>query len=263
MIFQRKSCAIILLIAFALNVRMSGQDQSDLLRALDIGPALDRIEAKDILRDIKVLASDKLEGRNVGTRGEILTVDYLVDQFKGAGLEPGNPNSTYVQKVPLVGFRTSPHIDLSINGKKIPLQFLDDFIHEFPRLQPQVNVKNSEIVFAGYGIVVPEYDWDDYKAINVRDKLVILLGGEPSIRDKNDPNKSDAAFFRGDLRTFYSTMEFKKELALKKGAAAILFITDPTKSPSYAIFKTFALLEGFALQPQQHAKNGLASCGAY
>lgn len=224
-------------------------------------PALNSIKADEILQNVKVLASDKFEGRNVGTAGEALTVNYLVDQFKRAGLEPGNPDGTYVQKVPLIGFRTKPQIEFSINGEKFPLQFPDDFIHEFPRLQPNVTVKNSGIVFAGYGIVAPEYDWDDYKAIDVRNKLVILLGGEPSIHDKNDPKKLDAGFFKGDLRTFYSTMEFKKELALKKGAAAVLCITDPEKSPNYSIFKTFALLEGFALRPQGPANKALAITG--
>ncbi len=224
-------------------------------------PALSSIESKRILEHIKTLASDRFEGRNPGTLGETLTVNYLISQFRKAGLKPGNPDGTYVQRVPMVGFQTKPQIELSIKGEKLPLNFPDDFIHEFPRLQPNVTVKNSEVIFAGYGIVAPEYGWDDYKGMDVRNKLVILLGGEPSIQDKSDQTKTDSTFFKGDLRTFYSTMEFKKELALKKGAAAVLFITDPEKSPNYSIFKTFALLEGFALRPRGPANNALAVTG--
>ncbi|HQZ97499.1 MAG TPA: M28 family peptidase [Pyrinomonadaceae bacterium] len=232
---------------------------SDILTTLK--PALESIRADRIFDSIKVLASDRFEGRNVGTAGEALTVDHLVSEFKRAGLKPGNPDGTYVQNVPLVGYRTQPRIELDAKGIKASLNFPDDFVHEFPRLQPQVSINDAEVVFGGYGIVAPEYGWDDYKGIDVRNKLVIFLGGEPSIQDKNDPTKMDSTFFKGDLRTFYSTMEYKKELAAEKGAAAVLFITDPEKSPNYSIFKTFALLGGFALEPRGPANKALAVTG--
>jgi Zn-dependent M28 family amino/carboxypeptidase len=226
-----------------------------------LNPALSSVRSDEILQNIKILASNKFEGRNVVGTGETLTVNYLADQFKRAGLKPGNPDGTYFQKVPLTGFRTDPKIELTVNGKKLPFQFPDDFVHEFPRLKPNVTVMNAGIVFAGFGIVAPEFHWDDYKDVDVRNELVILMSGEPSVPDKGDPSKQDSAFFKGDLRTFYSTMEFKKELALKKGAAAVLFITDPEKSPNYLLFKTFALLEGFALRPQGSANDALAITG--
>lgn len=236
----------------------SGQSR-DTLTVLD--PALRSIRPDRILESLKILASDKFAGRNVGTAGEALTVNYLISEFKKSGLRPGNPDGTYVQNVPLVGYRTQPRIDLNINGKQLPLNFPEDFVHEFPRLEPQVSVKNAEIIFAGYGIFAPEYEWDDYEDVDVRNKLVILLSGEPSAVDNKDPAKADGMFFKGDLRTFYSTMEYKKELAAKKGAAAVLFITDPEKSPNYSIFKTFALLEGFALEPRGPASKAPALTG--
>ncbi len=250
--------AVILAAGLFVIGQETGKDRSILA---ELKPALDSILSGNILTHTKKLASDEFEGRGPGTRGETLTVNYLVDQFKRAGLKPGNPDGTYVQKVPLIGFQTKPQIEFSIKGEKFPQNFPDDFIHEFPRLQPKVTVKNSEVVFAGYGIIAPEYRWDDYKATDVRNKLVIILSGEPSVLDKDDSTKMDSTFFKGELRTFYSTMEFKKELALKKGAAAVLFITDPDKSPNYSIFKTFALLEGFALRPRGPANSALAITG--
>ena len=256
-----KSVAILILVVAGVLPATSQKygDRNNVLN--ELSPAIGSIQVDDILQNVKLLASDKFEGRNVGTAGETLTVNFLVEQFKRAGLKPGNPDGTYVQKVPLTGFRTKPEIEFTVNDAKLPFRFPDDFIHEFPRLQPNVTVKDAGVVFAGYGIVAPQYDWDDYKGVDVRNKLVVLLGGEPSRSDQNDPSKQDPMFFKGDLRTFFSTMEFKKELALKKGAAAVLFITDPEKSPNYSIFKTFALLEGFALRPRGLKDDSLALTG--
>lgn len=163
--------------------QISGNDDP-ILTALK--PALDVIHRDVLLAHTKKLASDEFEGRAPGTRGETRTVNYLVDQFKRAGLKPGNPDGTYNQKVPLVGYQTVPQIDVEIGGRKDALKFIDDFVHDFPALRPSASVKNAGVVFAGYGIVAPEYGWDDYKGVDVRNKLVIILSGEPSAPDKND-----------------------------------------------------------------------------
>lgn len=214
-------------------------------------PALESIGADAMLRHIKKLASDEFEGRGPGTRGEILTVEYLSNEFKRAGLSPGNPDGTFFQKVPMVGYLTTPKIDLSTGEKAIRLDFLDDFVHDFPALKPSVSVKNCEVVFAGYGIVAPEYGWDDYKDADVRNKLVIVLGGEPSAPSLADPKKLDPSVFKGETRTYYSTRDFKFDLAARKGVAGILVITDPEKSITYALFRGFATLEGMALRPSE------------
>ncbi|HRI05070.1 MAG TPA: M28 family peptidase [Pyrinomonadaceae bacterium] len=212
--------------------------------------ALDSVTGDEILTHIKKLASDEFEGRGPATRGEMLTVNYLVDQFKRSGLRPGNPDGTFVQKVPMVGFVSQPKIDVQSSGKNVPLNYQVDFVHDYPALRPSVSTKNSGVVFAGYGIVAPQYGWDDYKDVDVRNKLVIVLSGEPSAPDKNDPSKLDPTIFKGDTRTYYSTREFKYDIAAKKGAAAILVITDPEKSITYSLFQTFAKMEGFALKPR-------------
>ncbi len=212
-------------------------------------PALESIRADKILDHIKVLASDEFEGRGPGARGERLTVDYLIDQFKRSGLKPGNPDGTFVQKVPLIGSLTTPEIGFEAGGKTMSLKFLDDFVHEVPALRPSASLKNADVVFAGYGIVAPEYGWDDYKGVDVRNKLVIVLSGEPSQPDKNDPKKLDAKFFKGDTRTYHSTREAKYELAEIRGAAGVLVVYDPQKARTYSVFQTFAKMEGFSLIP--------------
>jgi Zn-dependent M28 family amino/carboxypeptidase len=207
--------------------------------------ALDGIRAERLMAHLTTLASDAFEGRGPGTRGETRTVDYLVEQFRLAGLQPGNPDGTYVQRVPLVGYTSVPEIQIEAAGVRTSLTFLDDFVHDYPALRSSVSATRAGIVFAGYGIVAPEYGWDDYEAVDVRHKLVIVLSGEPSRPSTTDAPA--AAFFRGDARTYYSTRDFKFDLAAKKGAAGILVVYDPETAKTYSLFQTFAKMEGFGL----------------
>ncbi|MCC7308506.1 MAG: M28 family peptidase [Acidobacteria bacterium] len=243
--YKRRSLTCVIL--FLLTTLAGGQDAGT--QTAELGPEFRSVEAKRISEHVKKLASDKFEGRAPGTTGETLTVNYLAEQFKKSGVKPGNPNGTYFQNVALVGYRTVPQIEVEAAGKKVPFVFLDDFVHDFPVLRPAATVKNAPIVFAGYGIVAPQNGWDDYKGLDVRGKLVIVLSGEPAVADKTDPKKLDASMFRGETRTYYSTREFKFDLAAKKGAAGILIVYDPTKANTYSLFQTFAKMEGFALKP--------------
>ena len=246
---------------FAGSLTITSQSSSDTNLLTTLRPALETIQGENILTHIKTLASDEFEGRAPGTIGETKTVEYLSSQFKQSGLKPGNPNGTYFQEVPMVGFLTRPNIELSVKGANVPINYPDDFVHETPRLLPQISLKNIEIVFAGYGIIAPEYGWDDYKQTDVRNKLVVVLSGEPLIADKTDVSKSDKTMFKGDLRTYYSTREFKYETARQKGAAAILVITDPEKQSTFSLFQTFARMEGLALKPKSSDKQSLALTG--
>src|ERR1700742_2633764 len=131
--YQTKAVALLIFVVVGVLPATSQKDgdRNDVLSALS--PAIASFRADDILQNVKTLASDKFEGRNVGTPGETLTVNYLVDQFKRAGLQPGNPAGTFVQKVALTGFRTKPQIEFNVKGEKLPFRFPDDFIHEYPR----------------------------------------------------------------------------------------------------------------------------------
>ncbi|HEU4837739.1 MAG TPA: hypothetical protein VFS90_25130, partial [Pyrinomonadaceae bacterium] len=128
----------------------------------ELKPAFDSITANDILQHTKVISADEYEGRGPGTKGEELTVKYLTEQYQRLGLKPGNPDGTYVQKVPLVGFTGVPTASFTAGGKQLNLTFPKDYVAVSRRFVPESKVENSDMVFVGYGVVAPEYGWDDY-----------------------------------------------------------------------------------------------------
>src|SRR3989440_4859129 len=129
--------------------------------------AADAITAVDLLKHIKVLASDEFEGRAPGSKGEELSVKYISEQFKALGLKPGNPNGTYSQEVPLAGITSAPTASFTVGGKTMELKFPDDYVATSARLQDEVKGENTDVIFVGYGVVAPEYGWDDYKDVEI------------------------------------------------------------------------------------------------
>ncbi|MBD1398650.1 M28 family peptidase [Pontibacter sp. JH31] len=199
----------------------------------NLQPALQSINANDLLQHIKVLASDAYEGRSPGTAGEDSTVNYLTREFKKLGLQPGNPNGTYVQKVPMFGFTAQPKASFTAGGKTINLNFPDDYVAVSRRFVPDVNVNNSDIVFVGYGIVAPEYGWDDYKGIDVKGKTIVMLINDPPIPRPDNADQLDSTIFGGKAMTYYGRWTYKYEIAAEKGAAAAIIIheTGPAGYP--------------------------------
>jgi len=202
----------------------------------NLKPAIDSITAGDLMKHIQVLASDEYEGRAPGTRGEELTVAYLIEQFKKLGLKPGNPDGTYIQQVPLVGFTAQPTASFTSASKKIDLKFTDDYVAVSRRFVPEVKIENSDIVFVGYGVVAPEYGWDDYKGVDVKGKTIVMLINDPAIPDASDPSKLDEKMFNGKAMTYYGRWTYKYEIASEKGAAAAVIVheTGPAGYP-YAV----------------------------
>ena len=202
-------------------------------RDADLQPALQSITQDRLLSPIKVLSSDEFEGRGPGSKGEELTVAYLIDQFKSIGLKPGNPDGTYIQDVPLSGFRAHPTAWFTIKGKRMPLRFPTEYVALSRHLTPKVNVDNSEMIFVGYGVVAPEYGWDDYKGVDVRGKTIVMLVNDPAVPDSSDPTKLDDAMFKGKAMTYYGRWTYKYEIATEKGAAAAVIIheTGPAGYP--------------------------------
>ena len=201
--------------------------------ALRLQPALEAITPDGLLAHIKVLASDEFEGRAPGTKGEELSVKYISDQFKKIGLKPGNPDGTYTQEVPLAGINSEPRMSFTIGDKTIDLKYLDDFVASSARLQPEIKVDKSDVVFVGYGIVAPEYGWDDYKDVDVRGKTLLMLIGDPPIPDSKDPSKLDEKMFKGKAMTYYGRWTYKYEIAAQKGAVAAIIVheTQPAAYP--------------------------------
>jgi Zn-dependent M28 family amino/carboxypeptidase len=214
----------LVLAPFALACATERNDSSGGVSPAEIKPALDSMTDDDLLTHIKVLASDEYEGRGPGTKGEELTVNYLTEQFKQLGLKPGNPDGTYIQKVPLVGFTAQPTASFTAGGKTMSLKFPEDYVAVSRRFVPEVKVENSEMVFVGYGVVAPEYGWDDYKGVDVKGKTIVMLINDPAIPDPQDPSKLDEKMFKGKAMTYYGRWTYKYEIATEKGAAAAVII---------------------------------------
>ncbi|MGZ5021883.1 MAG: M28 family peptidase [Chthoniobacterales bacterium] len=210
--------------------------------------ALDVITPDKLLGHIKVLASDEFEGRAPGSKGEELSVEYIYKQFKALGLKPGNPNGTYTQEVPLAGITTTPRAMFDVKGKTTELKFPDDYVASSARLHQDIKVENSDIVFVGYGIVAPEYGWDDYKGVDVKGKTILMLINDPPIPDPNDPTKLDPKMFRGRAMTYYGRGTYKYEIAAEKGAAAAIIIheTGPAAYP-FTVVQTSWAKENFEI----------------
>ncbi|MDT7779481.1 MAG: hypothetical protein QOC99_1993 [Acidobacteriota bacterium] len=215
----------------------------------ELKPALDSVNADDLLRHIKTLSSDEFEGRGPGTHGEELSVKYITEQFQRLGLKPGNPDGTYIQKVPLSGVRAEPQLSISVGGKQLSYNSPDDFVAASRRSTPQVDVTDSDIVFVGYGVVAPEYGWDDYKGVDVKGKTIVMLVNDPAVPDPVDPSKLDPNTFKGDAMTYYGRWTYKYEIASQKGAAAAIIVheTGPAGYP-FEVVKNSRSKENFDIQ---------------
>ena len=210
--------------------------------------ALDAISAEDMLRHVKTLASDEFEGRAPGSHGEELSVKYISAQFKTLGLRPGNPDGTYVQEVPLAGIKSAPTAAFTVGGQTTTLHYPEDFVASSERLQPEIKVDKSEVVFVGYGVVAPEYGWDDYKDVDVRGKTILMLVGDPPVPDPHDPAKLDDNMFKGKAMTYYGRWSYKYEIAAKKGAAAAVIIHETGPAGyQYSVVKLSWAKENFAI----------------
>ena len=219
-------------------------------RAADPAVTPGAIRADDLLGHVRVLASDEFEGRAPGSKGEDLSVKYLSEQFQALGLKPGNPDGTYVQEVPLAGIRSFPSLRFAVAGKEpmAPLTYPGDFVASSERLLPEVKVDNSEVVFVGYGVVAPEFGWDDYKDVDVRGKTILMLINDPPVPDPADPSRLDDKVFRGKAMTYYGRWSYKYEIAAAKGAAAAVIVheTGPAAYP-YSVVEMSWARENFVL----------------
>ena len=190
----------------------------------DVTNGYNSIQADELAKHVKVLASDEFGGRAPSSPGEKLTLDYLTAQFKALGLEPGNGDS-YLQEVPLVSLEADANMVLSIGGKDY--QYKKDMVMGSSRISAQEGIENSELVFVGYGVNAPEYNWNDYEGLDVKGKTVVMLVNDPGFATK------DPALFTGDAMTYYGRWTYKYEEASRRGAAGAIIIheTAPASYP--------------------------------
>jgi Zn-dependent M28 family amino/carboxypeptidase len=200
------------------------------------------IDQNAILDRIKVLGSDEYEGRLPGTKGEQLTVRYLEDESKKLGLQPGNPDGTYVQKVPLVGITGAQAQPFTVTkgGQKRMFKWSDDVVAFTKRVADTSSIANSDMIFVGYGVTAPEYNWDDFKGVDVKGKTIVVLVNDPQVPDAADAAKLDPKVFNGQAMTYYGRWTYKYEKAAELGAAGV-FIVHETATAGYP----YPVVQGF------------------
>ena len=177
------------------------------------------IDAERIRAHVKYLASDKLEGRGPGQPGGVLAAEYLAGEFKKYGLQPGAPNESFLQPVPLVGIQTiAAQTTFSLvpkSGPAIPLRFADDFTVTNQEHTASADV-DAPIVFVGHGIIAPEFGWNDYAGVDMHGKVALIV--------VNEPPSTDPKFFNGAALTYYGRWIYKFEEAARQGAVGALII---------------------------------------
>jgi Zn-dependent M28 family amino/carboxypeptidase len=195
-----------------------------------------------MLKHIEVLSSDAYMGRGTGTKGEDMTAEYLVNQFEKMGAAPAAGDGSYIQKFPLVGQTTSnAKMMVKTRGRSpFALQYYDEFM-AWPATQTEhVSVKNAPLVYVGYGIQAPEENWDDFKGVDVKGKIIVIKNNDPEY----DPN-----LFAGKTRLYYGRYDYKYEKAMELGAlGAIIIHTDETAGYGWSVVANSWSRERFSLK---------------
>jgi Zn-dependent M28 family amino/carboxypeptidase len=189
---------------------------------------LPKVDAARILDHIKALSADDMEGRAPGTAGEEKAVAYIEGQFKQIGLQPGNPDGTFVQKVPLVGItgtQTKP-LTFAKGPKTLTLKWRDEVVAWSKHVAPEASIAASDVIFAGYGVEAPEYTWNDFKSTDVKGKTIVVLVNDPQVPNPANPSELDPKLFNGKAMTYYGRWTYKFEEGARKGAAAVLIVHD-------------------------------------
>src|SRR5262249_14097168 len=214
-------------------------------KATLVGPAEKKaastIRAEGLRGDIRFLASDLLEGRGPATRGDQLAQAYIASRFEAIGLEPGAPGGGFIQPLDIVGVRShNPDtIRFRHGGDGLDLRFREDFIAFSGVAESEARIEDAEVVFVGYGIVAPEYGWDDYKGTDLKGKVLLMMNNDPA---------DDPKLFAGKTRLYYGRWDYKYEMAGRQGAAgAIIIHTTPSAGYPWQVVQTSWTGEGFSL----------------
>lgn len=202
------------------------------------------ITEQSLLNHIEVLSSDEFEGRAPATVGEELTLDYIIEQFQSIGVEPGMEDGSYLQEFPLLGQQVdgeTARFTIRQNGNVVDeLEYRTEFMAWPSNEEERVQIQNAEVLYVGYGIQAPEFDWDDYKGAAVEGKILVFKNSDPSY----DPD-----IFEGDSRLYYGRWSYKFEKAEEMGAlGAIIIHTTPTAGYGWSIVENSWGRERFALQ---------------
>lgn len=228
-------------IAFIL-ANINAAERPELITAEDQKVAEKAIQEAALRGHIRFLADDLLEGRAPGTNGDLLTQRYLTAQFESLGLKPAAPEGGWLQPVPLVGVTT--HVPDTVQFKheanSLSLRRHEDFVFTSGKPAEQSGFENAELVFVGYGIIAPEFQWDDFKGMDLKGKVLVIMNNDPS---------DDPKLFAGKRRLYYGRWDYKYEMAAKQGAAgAIIIHTTPSAGYPFQVVQTSWSGEEFELR---------------
>ncbi len=193
----------------------------------EVGDPIQALSADSLAHHIAILASDSFTGRKPFSDGEVKTIAYLQQEFRSAGLEPGNGNS-YLQDVPMVKItaKAAPQMMVTGNKGQLTLQGREDYAIWTDRTDSVVSFNRDEVIFAGYGIVAPEYGWNDYAGLDVKGKIVLIMVNDPGFAS------GDTSLFKGKTMTYYGRWTYKFDEAGRQGAKGCLIIHN-TEAASY------------------------------
>ncbi len=245
--FSKTHVVLLAVIAYsgAAALAQEGNDPVTAALSASENAAAQVIDESTLRGHIRFLADDLLEGRGPGSRGDTLTQLYLSTQFQSLGLAPAAADGSWLQAVPLVGVRTHAPAEVVFRGnnKTLSLTSVQDFMSSIGRPVDAISVKDAELVFVGYGIEAPEYDWNDYKDVDVSGKILVVMNNDPAI----DPN-----LFEGTRRLYYGRWDYKYEIAARKGAVgAIIIHTTPSAGYPWQVIQTSWSGEDFELRGTQ------------
>ena len=204
------------------------------------------ITDSNLRADIRFLADDLLEGRGPGTRGDELAQRYLISQFQLLGLKPAAGKGSWTQKFSMLGVTTQPPAQLNFEGnsKSLRLKNHDDYIVTTGKPIKQSSIRDAEIVFVGYGMQAPEFEWDDFKNVDVRGKILLVMNNDPA---------DDPKLFAGKRRLYYGRWDYKYAKAAEMGAAGMFIIhTTPSAGYPFQVVQTSWTGEQMALEGQEN-----------
>jgi len=213
------------LLPFALVIVLISCNSKD--QGFDANDGLSFFSTDSIKKNVAVLSSDSFMGRKPFTPGETKTINFLQEQFKAIGVEPGNGNS-YLQEVPMVNIKATAASSMSVTAPKgnFSLKAFDDYVIWTDKTDPEISLDNNELVFAGYGVVAPEQNWNDYEGLDVKGKVVMVMVNDPGFW------AGDTTLFKGKTMTYYGRWTYKFEEAARQGAKGCLIIHN-TAAASY------------------------------
>ncbi len=234
------------LLVIAYGWTASGQDTASGYPVANEAIAIaDRINDSRLHGNLRFLADDLLEGRGPGSTGDAIAQLYLESQFKRMGLKPLASLNSYRQKFPMLGLTSSAAKTWSIGSRSggaanASFEYFKDYIAVAGRPQAKIEIRDAEIVFVGYGIQAPEYQWDDFKGKDLKGKVLLMMNNDP---------ESDPALFAGARRLYYGRWDYKYESAARQGAAgAIIIHTAPSAGYPFSVIETSWTGEQFELQ---------------